>query len=63
MLYGICPQSIVALRSAPDDGSEMVSQLLYGEHFKILEFRKKWSRVRMAFDNYEGWVTNLQILQ
>ncbi|MEM9075432.1 MAG: C40 family peptidase [Bacteroidota bacterium] len=63
MLYGICPQSIVAIRSAPDDGSEMVSQLLYGEHFRILEARKKWSRIRMAFDNCEGWVANLQILQ
>ncbi|MEM9362380.1 MAG: C40 family peptidase [Bacteroidota bacterium] len=63
MLYGICPQSIVALRSAPDDGTEMISQLLYGEHFKILEYRKKWSRIRMAFDDCEGWVKNLQILQ
>ncbi|PRX55378.1 C40 family peptidase [Flagellimonas meridianipacifica] len=63
MLYGICPQSIVALRFTPDDGSEMVSQLLYGEHFKILEARKKWSRIRLAHDNCEGWVTNLQILQ
>ncbi|WP_422859528.1 NlpC/P60 family protein [Flagellimonas sp. S174] len=63
MQYGICPQSIVALRYAPDDGSEMLSQLLYGEHFKILEVRKKWSRIRMAYDNCEGWVANLQILQ
>ena len=61
MRYGVCPQSIVALRSAPQDGSEMISQLLYGEHFKILEARKKWSRVRMAFDTCEGWVSNLQL--
>lgn len=63
MLYGICPQSIVAIRFAPNDGSEMVSQLLYGEHFKILEARKKWSRIRVAFDDCEGWVSNLQIIQ
>ena len=63
MLYGICPQSIVALRSAPNDESEMISQLLYGEHFKILEARKNWSRVRMAYDMCEGWVHNLQITQ
>lgn len=42
--------------------SEMVTQLLYGEHFKILETRKKWSRIRLAFDGYEGWVDNKQYI-
>lgn len=63
MQYGICPQSIVAIRVEPKDHSEMVSELLYGEHFKILESRKHWSRIRVAFDSCEGWVSNLQINQ
>nr|WP_299343981.1 NlpC/P60 family protein [Allomuricauda sp.] len=63
MLYGICPQSVVALRTQPDDTSEMYSQILYGEHFKILEKRKHWSRIRIAYDGCEGWVDNLQILE
>lgn len=63
MLYGICNLSIVPLRSEPNDPSEMVSQILYGEHFKVLEKRKKWSRVRLAFDTYEGWVDNKQYLE
>ncbi|WBL23922.1 C40 family peptidase [Zunongwangia sp. HRR-M8] len=61
MQYGICPLSIVPLRLAPSDESEMVSQLLYGEHFKILEERAKWSRIRVAFDACEAWVRNKQI--
>ena len=61
MHYGICPLSVVPIRSTPDDIEEMISQLLYGEHFKILEQRKYWSRIRMAFDNFEGWVDNQQI--
>ncbi len=61
MLYGICNLSIVPLRIEPSDSSEMVSQLLFGEHFKILEVRKKWSKIRISFDNYEGWVDNKQI--
>lgn len=44
----------------PADASEMVSQLLFGEHFKILEERGKWSRIRIAFDSYEGWIDNRQ---
>ena len=62
MQYGICHLSIVPLRIDPSDNSEMVSQLLYGEPFKVLEKREKWSRIRIAFDSYEGWVTNNQFL-
>ncbi len=56
MLYGICNLSIVPLRIEPNDSSEMISQVLFGEHFKIIETRKKWSKIRIAFDNYEGWI-------
>lgn len=61
MQFGICPLSIVSVRSNADDTSEMVSQILYGEHFKVLECRKFWSRIRIAFDGCEGWVDNHQI--
>lgn len=61
MQYGICPLSVVPIRSIADDAGEMTSQLLYGEHFKILERRKFWSRIRMAFDDFEGWVSSRQI--
>ncbi len=60
MQYGICNLSIVPVRMQPADASEMVSQLLFGEHFKILEERGKWSRIRIAFDSYEGWIDNRQ---
>lgn len=62
MQYGICPLSIVPIRSVPDDASEMSSQLLYGEHFKLLEHRKKWSKIRTAYDGFEGWVANNQLV-
>lgn len=62
MQYGICPLSIVPIRTLPDDGSEMSSQLLYGEHFKILERRKKWSKIRTAYDGFEGWAANNQLV-
>ncbi|WP_304131653.1 C40 family peptidase [Mesonia mobilis] len=62
MQYGICHLNIVPVRLEPTDTSEMVSQLLFGEHFKVLEKRKKWSRIRIAFDKYEGWIDNKQYL-
>ncbi|MFC5045375.1 NlpC/P60 family protein [Aquimarina hainanensis] len=63
MQYGICNLSIVPLRAEPKDTSELTSQVLYGEHFKVLEQRKKWSRIRLAFDKYEGWIDNKQYLE
>ncbi len=60
MHYGICNLSIVPLRFEPSDRSELVSQILFGEHFKVLEIRKNWSKIRIAFDNYEGWLDNKQ---
>lgn len=60
MNYGICHLSVVPLRLEASDVSEMVSQILYGEHFKVLEIRKKWSRIRLSFDGYEGWMDNKQ---
>ncbi|MBZ9729638.1 C40 family peptidase [Salegentibacter sp. JZCK2] len=63
MQYGICPLSIVPLRETTSNNSEMVSQVLYGEHFKILEERAQWSRIRVAFDNFEAWISNKQLLK
>lgn len=62
MDYGICNLSVVPLRLEPSDSSEMVSQILLGEHFKVLEIRTKWSKIRLSFDSYEGWVDNKQFL-
>ncbi|MGB5420434.1 NlpC/P60 family protein [Algibacter sp.] len=63
MQYGICNLSIVPLRNEPADASELVSQVLYGDFFKILETRKQWSKIRLAFDKYEGWVDNKQYVE
>lgn len=63
MQYGICNLGIVPIRLEPSDTTEMVTQALYGDYFKVLEQRKKWSRIRFAFDNYEGWIDNKQYLE
>ncbi|MDY2588320.1 C40 family peptidase [Winogradskyella aquimaris] len=63
MQYGVCNLGIVPIRLEPSDISEMVTQALFGDFFKVLEQRKKWSRIRFAFDNYEGWVDNKQYIE
>ena len=60
MPHGICHLSLVPVRTLAEDGAEMCTQLLYGDHFTILDQRKHWSRIRVAFDGSEGWICNLQ---
>ena len=63
MKYGISNLAIVPMRIEAVDQAEMVNQILFGEHFKVLEVRKKWSKVRLAHDSYEGWVCNKQWIE
>jgi len=60
MKYGICHLSIVPMRANPEDTSELVSQLLYGEIFKIIDQRKKWVKIRCSADDYSGWIDRKQ---
>ncbi|ENA1802246.1 C40 family peptidase [Flavobacterium psychrophilum] len=59
-MFGICNLANIPLRIEPSDRSELVSQVLFGEHFRILEKTQKWSKIRLNFDDYEGWVDNKQ---
>lgn len=59
-MFGICNLAIVPLRAEASDKSEQVSQLLFGEHFKIIEATAKWTQIELAFDGYIGWIDNKQ---
>ena len=54
---------LIPLRKEYDHKSEMVSQLLYGDCYKIIDRRKKWFKIRMEWDGYEGWITEPQTHQ
>ena len=38
--------------------SEVTSQILYGEKFKILSKNKDWIKIKTPFDNYVGFIKN-----
>lgn len=59
-LYGIASVSIVPCREEPSDSSQMVTQLLLGEHFFILERGRKWTKIKIALDGYECFIDNKQ---
>ena len=59
-MFGICNQSIVPCRSEASHRSEMVTQLLFGEHFTILEETEEWAHILTAYDEYDCWISNKQ---
>lgn len=56
--YGVCRLSVVPVRADAADKAEQVTQLLFGDHYEVLEQAgdKKWLRIRVHFDQYEGWI-------
>ena len=61
MDYGISGLSLIPVRKEPSEKSEMVTQVLFGEHFKIFEEMVGWSHVKLAWDGYEGWIDSKMI--
>jgi len=61
MKFGICNLNSIPLRKEASDTSEMVSQLLFGDHFKILEVKMNWLYIQLAFDSYQGWIDKKQV--
>lgn len=55
MNYGISNLSIVPVRKEPSERSEMLTQILFGEHFEMREQMVGWTKVKLEYDGYEGW--------
>ena len=56
--YGVCRLSIVPLRAEASDKSELTTQLLFGDHYEVTDATKdrKWLRIRIDFDQCDGWL-------
>jgi len=60
--FGVCRLSIVSVRGEAADKAELVTQLFFGEHYEVLQVSKdkKWLRIQIYFDQYEGWIDSKQ---
>lgn len=59
---GICPVTLLPIRSEPSHQSEMTSVLLFGELFEITETRENWLYIKCEWDDFRGWVEESGIL-
>jgi hypothetical protein len=55
-------QSLISVRKEPDHKSEMGTQLLFGEHYRVKEVSDdgKWVHIENGFDGYTGWISSKQ---
>ncbi|WP_224998418.1 C40 family peptidase [Cesiribacter sp. SM1] len=58
--YGYCRLSLVPVRAEARESSEMVTQLLFGDLYHVLEYNtnKDWLYVEGQADGYRGWIGN-----
>lgn len=60
MEFGICNKMCVALRAQPSHASEMVSQLLFGESYQVIDSCFEWKKIQTADCHYLGWISEKQ---
>ena len=48
--------SFANINSKPSSNSEVLSQILHGEKFKILSKKKNWVKIQTSYDNYVGYI-------
>jgi hypothetical protein len=57
MEKGTCMITYIPVRNEPRPGAEMVTSLIFGESYTILETAGDWLRIKLDFDAYEGWIS------
>lgn len=60
MNQGICLSMCAALRAEASHRAEMVSQLLFGESYIVLEEQGEWVKISTTDCQYEGWISQKQ---
>jgi len=63
MKYGICTLAVIPVRKDASDKSEMITQLLFGDIVEFLDKSNQWLYIRIAYDDYQGWIDIKQITE
>jgi cell wall-associated NlpC family hydrolase len=61
MAFSICVVPVAPIRAEASHRSEQVSQLLFGETCEVQERTKDFVKVKIVYDNYEGWCQENQL--
>ncbi|HRK53325.1 MAG TPA: C40 family peptidase [Cyclobacteriaceae bacterium] len=60
--YGVSRLALVPVRKEPDDRTEQITQLLFGDHYEVLNYSAngQWLYIKIFTDAYEGWIDRKQ---
>jgi len=61
MEFGICHLNCIPVRKEASNQSEMLSQVLFGETFQVIQQQDDWVKIQLEYDYYEGWVLLNQV--
>ena len=50
--------SLINIYERPKANSELSSQMLYGEKFKVINKKNNWLKIKTDYDNYTGYIRN-----
>jgi len=54
--FGVNLLAVVPLRLEPSHQSAMISQLLFGETYEIIEKNRKWVKIISNYDQFHAWL-------
>jgi len=62
-MFGFCNIASIPIRATASHKAEMVSQLLFGEAYQIVDFQQTagWAEIETQYDNYRGFIDIHQI--
>ena len=55
-MFAINHCTVTPVRQEPSEGSEQLTQLLFGEVCEVLDRLPRWTKIRSTVDGQEGWV-------
>ena len=55
-MFAINHCTVTPVRQEPSEGSEQLTQLLFGEVCEVLNRLPRWTKIRSTLDRQEGWV-------
>ena len=55
-MFAINHCTVTPVRQEPSEGSEQLTQLLFGEVCEVLDCLPRWTKIRSTLDGQEGWV-------
>lgn len=62
-IHAICDLGFIPVRKEPASVSEMLTCLVFGEIFELIESKDNWHYIKTEFDSYNGWISSIKLFE